>query len=105
ADLEGHLKECADCREELETLKRASAGFKSKGARRAPQGLDEAVLERAGRKEPPRPQSVLRFALTVGAVLLLLVCFGRMFKPQISQMFNQIMAMVSGAASSVSSGN
>lgn len=101
SEVEAHLKGCAECRGELESLRRANAEFKAHGARRAPEDLKQGILRQAGQKE----ERVLSFAIAAAVVVLVLLCVGTMFKPQISQMFNQIMAMVSGAASSVSSGN
>ena len=44
---------------------------------------------------------LMRLAVIVGVILVV----GKMFKPQISAIFNQIMGMISGAATSVASPN
>ena len=54
-----------------------------------------------GRKGQNTVEYLMMLAVIVGVILVV----GKMFKPQISQIFNQIMAMISGAASSVASGN
>ena len=43
---------------------------------------------------------LMMLAVIVGVILVV----GKMFKPQISGIFNQIMGMISGAASTVGSG-
>lgn len=97
--LEEHLKNCAECRKELEGLARASKAFGRKGAVRAPEGLAEAVLDDKAASPSPRP--AWTFAAAAAVILLVLLSAATIFKPQISGVFNQIMGMVSGAASTV----
>ena len=50
-------------------------------------------------------QNTVEYLMMLAVIVGVILVIGKMFKPQISQVFNQIMAMVSGAASSVASGN
>ncbi|TBR25189.1 hypothetical protein EPO15_02625 [bacterium] len=95
AAVEVHLKSCAACAKTLERLKAASAAFKKHAAVRSPAGL--------GRETRGRELSAVLTAVIVTVVVVLTV--GKMFKPQISGIFNQVMGMISGAASTVGSGN
>ncbi|HBL15190.1 MAG: hypothetical protein A2X36_07210 [Elusimicrobia bacterium GWA2_69_24] len=104
AGVDRHLEACAECRDRLESLRKASARFRAEAARKAPESLREAVLGGAPKAEAA-PSSPLGFALALAVLLLVLLGVGKLFKPQISQVFNQVMAMVSGAAQSVGSGN
>ncbi|HBL15186.1 MAG TPA: hypothetical protein DD417_00080 [Elusimicrobia bacterium] len=50
-------------------------------------------------------QNTVEYLMMLAVIVGVILVIGKMFKPQISQVFNQIMAMVSGAAQSVGSGN
>lgn len=101
---ESHVAACPDCRRELESLKQASARFKALGGAKAPAGL-KAQLAQAARKTPPRTgPSAGVYVLWLGGLVLVLFGAGKVLRPQISAVFNQIMGMVSGAAQGVSSG-
>ncbi|MFA5138212.1 MAG: zf-HC2 domain-containing protein [Elusimicrobiota bacterium] len=93
-ELEGHLRSCEGCRRELESLRAASAAFKARAKAKVPEGLREAAL----RRREPRPELV--FAVAAALILFAFVA-ARMFKPQLSAVFNQVMGMISGAASTV----
>ena len=58
-----------------------------------------AMLMRS-RKGQNTVEYLMMLAVIVGVILVI----GKMFKPQISGIFNQIMGMISGAASTVGSG-
>ena len=105
AALESHLKVCAACAKTLERLKAGSAALKKHAALPPAVGLAESVLPSKGRggERRGRHAAEVIVALTFGIVVMLTV--GKMFKPQISGVFNQIMGMISGAASTVGSGN
>lgn len=93
--VEAHLTSCPSCAKTLERLRSASKAFKKHGA----------VPRRAGpgRESRGREASRVLVAVIVGVIVVLSV--GQMFKPQIAGIFNQVMGMISGAASTVGSGN
>ncbi|MFA6030655.1 MAG: hypothetical protein WC969_12430 [Elusimicrobiota bacterium] len=51
-----------------------------------------------------RGQNTVEYLMMLAVIVGVILVIGKMFKPQISQVFNQIMAMISGAASTVGSG-
>ena len=108
AKVDLHLSSCAECRGELESARSASAKFRTQAAAKAPAGLADRVLSMAGAKKKnrnPARESIVEFAIALAIVLLMLAGVGRLFKPQIAGIFNQVMGMISGAATSVGSGN
>ena len=51
-----------------------------------------------------RGQNTVEYLMMLAVIVGVILVVGKMFKPQISNVFNQIMGMVSGAASSVARG-
>ncbi|HVE14767.1 MAG TPA: zf-HC2 domain-containing protein [Elusimicrobiota bacterium] len=96
--VESHLESCGECREELARIKRAQTAFRAHGRLPAPAGLERSL------RRPAPSRERLGFALAAGLVALALLLSGKAFKPQINAVFNQIMGMISGAASTVGSG-
>lgn len=101
AAVSAHLAGCADCRRDLESLRQASARFKAHGLAKAPAELRAKLLQ-AARRPAEKRSTALQYVLVLGGALLVLLLVGRAFKPQVSNVFNQIMGMVSGAAQGVS---
>jgi anti-sigma factor RsiW len=97
--VEAHLAGCPACVRTLGRLKAASKAFKKHAAVPPAKGL----LKGPGRETRGRELSAVLTAVIVAVVVVLSV--GKMFKPQISGIFNQVMGMISGAASTVGSGN
>ena len=52
-----------------------------------------------------RGQNTVEYLMMLAVIVGVILVVGKMFKPQISNIFNQIMGMVSGAAQGVASGN
>lgn len=48
-----------------------------------------------------RGQNTVEYLMMLAVIVGVILVVGKMFKPQISNIFNQIMGMVSGAAQSV----
>jgi len=48
-------------------------------------------------------QNTVEYLMMLAVIVGVILVIGKMFKPQISQIFNQIMTMISGAAQSVGS--
>lgn len=92
--VEAHLASCPACSKTLERLKAASKAFKKHGAVPPPPGL--------GRES--RGREAARVLVAVIFAVVIILSLGQ-FKPQISGIFNQVMGMISGAASTVGSGN
>ena len=67
--------------------------------------LIAAVNGMAARLRGRKGQNTVEYLMMLAVIVGVILVVGKMFKPQISQVFNQIMAMVSGAAQSVGSGN
>ena len=105
AAVEAHLAGCGACAKTLARLKAASSAFRKHGALPTAPGLAEGVLKKPGavRETRGRELSAVLTAVIVTAIVVLSV--GKMFKPQISGIFNQVMGMISGAASTIGSGN
>lgn len=101
-ELENHLAACQDCRRELESLRRASTRFRAEGTRRAPPGLEGEVLGRSAASAQAR-RPALSLALGTAVTVAVLLIAGKAFKPHLSAVFNQVMGMISGAATSISS--
>ncbi|MFH1726343.1 MAG: hypothetical protein ABII00_17165 [Elusimicrobiota bacterium] len=59
-------------------------------------GLEAAVRSEKG-------QNTVEYLMMLAVIVGVILVIGKMFKPQISGIFNQIMGMISGAASSVGS--
>jgi Flp pilus assembly pilin Flp len=51
-----------------------------------------------------RGQNTVEYLMMLAVIVGVILVIGKMFKPQISGIFNQIMGMISGAASTVGSG-
>ena len=51
-----------------------------------------------------RGQNTVEYLMMLAVIVGVVLVIGKMFKPQISGIFNQIMAMISGAATTVGSG-
>ena len=51
-----------------------------------------------------RGQNTVEYLMMLAVIVGVILVIGKMFKPQISGIFNQIMGMISGAAQSVGSG-
>ena len=52
-----------------------------------------------------RGQNTVEYLMMLAVIVGVILVVGKMFKPQISNIFNQIMGMVSGAASTVAQTN
>ncbi len=52
-----------------------------------------------------RGQNTVEYLMMLAVIVGVILVIGKMFKPQISIVFNQIMGMVSGAAQGVASPN
>ncbi|MBI5242642.1 MAG: hypothetical protein HY922_03030 [Elusimicrobia bacterium] len=48
-----------------------------------------------------RGQNTVEYLMMLAVIVGVILVIGKMFKPQISGIFNQIMSMISGAAQSV----
>jgi Flp pilus assembly pilin Flp len=48
-----------------------------------------------------RGQNTVEYLMMLAVIVGVILVIGKMFKPQISGIFNQIMGMISGAASTV----
>ena len=51
-----------------------------------------------------RGQNTVEYLMMLAVIVGVILVIGKMFKPQISGIFNQIMGMISGAAQQVGSG-
>ena len=58
----------------------------------------------AKRMRSQRGQNTVEYLMMLAVIVGVILVIGKMFKPQISGIFNQIMGMISGAASTVGSG-
>lgn len=67
--------------------------------------LNERLLKLAVRIRSERGQNTVEYLMMLAVIVGVILVIGKMFKPQISGIFNQIMGMISGAASTVGSGN
>lgn len=105
AAVEAHLKSCAACSGTLDLLKAASKAFKKHAGAPPAAGLADSVRRAAapGREAKGRELAPVLTAAIVAVIVLLSV--GTMFRPQISGIYNQVMGMISGAASTVGSGD
>ena len=97
--VEAHLASCPACGKTLERLKAASKAFRKHASVPPAQG----VLKGPGRETRGRELSAILVTVFVSVIVVLSI--GTIFKPQISGIFNQVMGMISGAASTVGSGN
>lgn len=106
AALDAHLAGCASCRKTWERLKGASAAFQEHAALPpAHADLKTGVRPGGARGAEGRGRgfSAVLTAVMMGIIVMLFL--GKAFRPQISGVFNQIMGMISGAASTIGSGN
>lgn len=67
--------------------------------------VNERLLKLAVRLQSERGQNTVEYLMMLAVIVGVILVIGKMFKPQISGIFNQIMGMISGAASTVGSGN
>ena len=67
--------------------------------------LNDRLLKLALRLRSERGQNTVEYLMMLAVIVGVILVIGKMFKPQISGIFNQIMGMISGAASTVGSGN
>ncbi len=62
----------------------------------------KAVAERAmARLRSRKGQNTVEYLMMLAVIVGVILVIGKMFKPQISNIFNQIMQMISGAAAQV----
>lgn len=61
-------------------------------------------MELAARLRSERGQNTVEYLMMLAVIVGVILVIGKMFKPQISGIFNQIMGMISGAAQTVGSG-
>ena len=66
--------------------------------------LNAKLAEMAVRMREERGQNTVEYLMMLAVIVGVILVIGKMFKPQISGIFNQIMGMISGAASTVGSG-
>jgi Flp pilus assembly pilin Flp len=65
----------------------------------------EKVVEFAIRvRNDERGQNTVEYLMMLAVIVGVILVIGKMFKPQISGIFNQIMGMISGAANTVGQG-
>lgn len=67
--------------------------------------VNERLLKLAVRLSSERGQNTVEYLMMLAVIVGVILVIGKMFKPQISGIFNQIMGMISGAASTVGSGS
>ena len=72
--------------------------FMSELVGRVVAGLQERNRSRKG-------QNTVEYLMMLAVIVGVILVIGKMFKPQISGIFNQIMGMISGAASTVGTAN
>lgn len=66
--------------------------------------LNATLARVAVRLREERGQNTVEYLMMLAVIVGVILVIGKMFKPQISGIFNQIMGMISGAASTVGSG-
>ncbi len=64
----------------------------------------EKCVELAIRARSERGQNTVEYLMMLAVIVGVVLVIGKMFKPQISGIFNQIMGMISGAANTVGQG-
>ncbi|MFH2204270.1 MAG: hypothetical protein ABIJ96_14215 [Elusimicrobiota bacterium] len=64
----------------------------------------EKCMELAIRARSERGQNTVEYLMMLAVIVGVILVIGKMFKPQISGIFNQIMGMISGAANTVGQG-
>ena len=67
--------------------------------------MKELMRKAAARLSSRRGQNTVEYLMMLAVIVGVILVIGKMFKPQISGIFNQIMGMISGAASTVGSGS
>ena len=67
--------------------------------------MKELMRKAAERLRSRRGQNTVEYLMMLAVIVGVILVIGKMFKPQISGIFNQIMGMISGAASTVGSGS
>ena len=67
--------------------------------------MKELMRKAAARLQSRRGQNTVEYLKMLAVIVGVILVIGKMFKPQISGIFNQIMGMISGAASTVGSGS
>lgn len=63
----------------------------------------QTMVNRSVRRR--RGQNTVEYLMMLAVIVGVILVIGKMFKPQISGIFNQIMQMISGAATNVASPN
>jgi anti-sigma factor RsiW len=79
ARVEGHLRDCADCRKELAALERTGELLSSVTLEGAPAGTWQAVRGRIASRAPAPARPRLAWALAAGAAALLVIVIGLTF--------------------------
>lgn len=64
----------------------------------------EKCVEFAIRARSEKGQNTVEYLMMMAVIVGVVLVIGKMFKPQISGIFNQIMGMISGAADTVGRG-
>ncbi|MBI5595159.1 MAG: hypothetical protein HY928_03615 [Elusimicrobia bacterium] len=64
----------------------------------------EKLMKVLVRLQSERGQNTVEYLMMLAVIVGVILVIGKMFKPQISGIFNQIMGMISGAASTVGQG-
>ncbi len=79
ARVEAHLRDCADCREELAALERTSQLLSAVPLEAAPRHTWEAVQRRIADRAPAPARPRLAWAFAAGAAALLVIVLGLTF--------------------------
>jgi len=72
--------------------------------RKLSEWVDRKVCRVTALCRSEKGQNTVEYLMMLAVIVGVILMVGKMFKPQIAGIFNQIMGMISGAASSVGSG-